>query len=162
MHCASPTGLRCVFDTHVWLDLLVFNDASMRAALAPWQRAGASALVSPATVAELAHVLQHRPWPRAAWAERARAAAAQLHSEPDALLGPQCGLPIAWGDDGWSGPLPRCRDASDQKFLTLAAGGCAPWLLSRDRALLKCRRYRMADGGWGQVCTPLAAPMALA
>ncbi|MBU6435919.1 MAG: PIN domain-containing protein [Betaproteobacteria bacterium] len=161
MQGASPGGPRCVFDTHVWLDLLVFDDAPMRAAMSVWQSAGAITLISPATVAELAHVLQHRPWPRAAWAERAHAAADQLQRQPDALLGPQCGLPIAWGDDGWNGPLPRCRDASDQKFLALAAGGCAPWLLSRDRALLKCRRYRMADGGWGQVCTPLTAPEAL-
>jgi predicted nucleic acid-binding protein len=40
---------------------------------------------------------------------------------------------------------PRCRDTSDQKFVDLALGARAAWLLTRDRALLKlarrCRPY---------------------
>ncbi len=40
---------------------------------------------------------------------------------------------------------PRCRDASDQKFVDLALDARAGWLLTRDRALLKlarrCRSY---------------------
>ena len=40
---------------------------------------------------------------------------------------------------------PRCRDASDQKFVDLALAESAGWLLTRDRALLKlarrCRAY---------------------
>jgi predicted nucleic acid-binding protein len=44
-------------------------------------------------------------------------------------------------DPAW----PRCRDASDQKFVDLAIAESAGWLLTRDRALLKlsrrCRAY---------------------
>jgi len=35
--------------------------------------------------------------------------------------------------------LPRCRDADDQKFIDLAVGAGARWLLTRDRALLELR-----------------------
>ena len=36
-------------------------------------------------------------------------------------------------------PLPRCRDADDQKFLELAARTGADLLVSKDKALLRLR-----------------------
>jgi len=40
-------------------------------------------------------------------------------------------------------PLPRCRDADDQKFLEIARDGEVDWLLTRDKALLRCGRHRL-------------------
>jgi len=40
-------------------------------------------------------------------------------------------------------PLPKCRDADDQKFLEIARDGPAHWLLTRDKALLRCGRHRL-------------------
>jgi putative PIN family toxin of toxin-antitoxin system len=39
-------------------------------------------------------------------------------------------------------PLPRCRDADDQKFLILAARCQADLLITRDKLLLKLARHR--------------------
>ena len=41
-------------------------------------------------------------------------------------------------------PLPRCRDADDQKFLVLAARCHADMLITRDRMLLELARHRQA------------------
>jgi len=40
-------------------------------------------------------------------------------------------------------PLPKCRDADDQKFLEIARDGEVDWLLTRDKALLRCGRHRL-------------------
>jgi len=40
-------------------------------------------------------------------------------------------------------PLPKCRDADDQKFLEIARDGDVDWLLTRDKALLRCGRHRL-------------------
>ena len=39
-------------------------------------------------------------------------------------------------------PLPRCRDADDQKFLVLAARCHADLLITRDKLLLKLAHHR--------------------
>ena len=39
-------------------------------------------------------------------------------------------------------PLPRCRDADDQKFLILAARSQADLLITRDKMLLRLARHR--------------------
>ena len=39
-------------------------------------------------------------------------------------------------------PLPRCRDADDQKFLILAARCRADFLITRDKLLLKLAHHR--------------------
>lgn len=39
-------------------------------------------------------------------------------------------------------PLPRCRDADDQKFLVLAARCRADLLVTRDKLLLRLNRHR--------------------
>ena len=39
-------------------------------------------------------------------------------------------------------PLPRCRDADDQKFLILAARCRADLLITRDKLLLRLNRHR--------------------
>lgn len=46
----------------------------------------------------------------------------------------------ATGEENY--PLPRCRDADDQKFLILAARCAAGFLVTRDKLLLKLARHR--------------------
>jgi uncharacterized protein len=41
----------------------------------------------------------------------------------------------------------RCTDPDDQKFIDLAVGSGADWLVSRDRAVLKLRRRALALAG---------------
>ena len=53
----------------------------------------------------------------------------------------------------------RCTDADDQKFIDLALGYGARWLLSRDRAVLKLARRAQPLGL--AVMTPDAWPAAL-
>lgn len=41
--------------------------------------------------------------------------------------------------------LPQCRDSTDQMFLQLASASNSAVLLTRDKALLKCRNYPLND-----------------
>lgn len=66
----------------------------------------------------------------------------------------------------WTGtsppePLPRCRDADDQKFLEIALCGRARWLVSRDKALLKLARHRLVRAQFS-ILTPEALCLQLA
>lgn len=157
-----------MLDTHLWLELLVFADPSAQGWLA-WLRAReARGVLGPAVWAELQHVLRNTPWAKRDWLARAMAcleqcdgkadkdageAPAQAQTEP---LREACGLALDWFDaDVEISGLPRCKDASDQKFIALAAAADAPLLLSKDRALLKCRRYPLRGGGQGRILPPL-------
>jgi len=50
----------------------------------------------------------------------------------------ECIAPVESAD-----PLPKCRDADDQKFLEIARDGKVDGLLTRDKALLRCGRHRL-------------------
>ncbi|MGA0586752.1 putative toxin-antitoxin system toxin component, PIN family [Dyella sp. KRB-257] len=136
MSAAARDGVpRIVLDTNVCLDLFVFRDvacASLAAALAAGQ---VQAVVDAACRREWLRVLEYpsvpiRPEQRAELRERFDAAVHLL-----AELATSAGL----------APLPTCRDPDDQKFLELALTSDAPWLISKDRDLLKlARRTRKA------------------
>lgn len=113
-----------VLDTNAVLDWLWFADPAMQAVGAAIAGGRCRWWATPAMADELAHVLARGLRPRPG-ADRA------------AVL------------DGWrrwahladapAGPAPpglRCRDADDQKFVDLAVGIGASWLVTRDRALL--------------------------
>jgi predicted nucleic acid-binding protein len=122
-----------VLDTNALLDWLVFRHP----ACADWQaRLAAGSLTWIATAAmrdEWQHVLSRGVG--AAWQpaperlEAAWAALAQLH--------PGIAVPLT---------VPRCRDTDDQKFIDLAIGAGARWLVTRDRALLKLRSRLLRFG----------------
>jgi len=133
-----------VLDTNAVLDWLVFGHPSC----AGWTERFASGsvrwLASTAMRDELAHVLGRgvaigrTPDLAALWAAWERLA---VPTEAVALAGAATRL--------------RCTDADDQKFIDLALGHGARWLLSRDRAVLKlARRARplglavMKPDGW--------------
>ncbi|GAA5077695.1 PIN domain-containing protein [Lysobacter panacisoli] len=119
---------RIVLDTNVCLDLFVFADprvAPLRDAL----RSGAlSGVTDEACRDEWQRVLAY-PVLKLDDATRATCL-----SDYDAVMR------VGTFPRTESNPLPRCADPDDQKFLELAAGCEARWLLSRDDALLKLAR----------------------
>ena len=123
-----------VLDTNVVLDLWLFADprvAPLRAAL---QAGRAQALVTEATLAELSHVLQ-RPFAQA-WATAVDTVLAGLGACSREVPPPPRQAPLP----------PRCSDEDDQKFVDLAWGWPAAWLLSRDRAVLRLARAARSRG----------------
>ncbi|HEY2927515.1 PIN domain-containing protein [Piscinibacter sp.] len=124
-----PSVPAVVLDTNAVLDWLVFGHPSC----AGWTERFASGsvrwLASSAMREELAHVLargianRRTPDVSALWAAWERMA---MPTEAVALAGAATRL--------------RCTDADDQKFIDLALGHGARWLLSRDRAVLKLAR----------------------
>jgi predicted nucleic acid-binding protein len=122
-----------VLDTNAVLDWLVFRHPTC-AAWSGWLEAGCVRLLaSSAMHDELWHVLGRgvaaawQPNPShidAAWVRCVRAV------EPVTLAGSALRL--------------RCTDPDDQKFIDLALGHGARWLVSRDRAVLKlAKRARL-------------------
>jgi predicted nucleic acid-binding protein len=131
----SPTPIpRVVIDTNVLLDWLVFRNPGCDAFVQAVVGGRLQWLATPAMRDELAHVL-------------GRGVAAAWKPDPGAIW-------RAWEQHAMEVPAVaacgtlsrfRCTDADDQKFIDLALGHPARWLLSRDRAVLRlARRARVA------------------
>jgi predicted nucleic acid-binding protein len=119
----------------VVLDLLHFRDAAAAPLLEALHAGDARCFASAACHAELMHVL-----PRFGLeAGAARAIAAQY-----ATLAQDCAAPA---DPGLP-PLPRCKDAEDQKFLELARAARADLLVTKDNALLALARKKHRLAGF--------------
>ena len=133
-----------VLDTNVVLDWLIFAEPTV-AALAQAVAGGRLRWIATAAMRdELAHVLE-----RGLAAARQTDLAAVLDAwDRHAAILPE---PSVQG--------PRCTDADDQKFIDLAVGAGARWLVSRDRAVLKVAR-RAALAGVA-VVTPEALTLQL-
>ena len=118
-----------VLDTNAVLDWLVFRHPSCSLWTPHLENGSVRWLASPAMRDELAHVLSRgvaRAWSpdlEALWAAWERFATA---AEPLALTGAATRM--------------RCTDPDDQKFVDLALGHGARWLVSRDKAVLKLGR----------------------
>lgn len=157
---ASPTGapapvfivadhrpaapLRVVLDTNVLLSLWVFADSRF----APFRGqidAGAWIPLARAdTLAEFARVLGY---PEFQLDNRRQQDIHAAYTRQVMCIAPS--MEPAY-------ELPRCKDRDDQKFLELARDGCADWLISADKAVLKlARRERLA--GRFRILTPEAA-----
>jgi putative PIN family toxin of toxin-antitoxin system len=142
-HCDRRHGLRpatqpglaaailLVIDTNVWLDLLVFDEPSVRRLEAVLVE-GAGCLASAAMRAELGAVLLRS---RFALAPDAQERALTAFDERVRLVAeaPDCRL--------------ACSDPDDRKFLDVAIAHGAHWLLSRDKALLRARRHALRRFG---------------
>ena len=140
----AASAPRVVLDTNVCLDLFVFDDprcAGIRAAL----REGAVEAVTCAACEEEWRAVLEYPQLALHEAARRRAVAAF-----DASVRR---LPVMLEAEG----VPRCADPDDQKFLALAAGAGAHWLLSRDRALLVLARRSLRRCGFA-IVAPQAWP----
>jgi predicted nucleic acid-binding protein len=124
-----PAPPSLVLDTNVVLDWLVFRHPSC-AGLSEHLAAGRLCwIVSTNFRDELDHVLgrgvarSHSPDLPMIWSTWDRLGKVV---EPVEVLGPATRI--------------RCTDSDDQKFIDLALGHGARWLLSRDRAVLKLAR----------------------
>jgi len=120
-----------VLDTNVWLDCFVFANAGCRPLLQALEAGRLDAVATARMRAELEHVLGRglgERWPvnaatvLACWDRHVR-----LVPDP-----PPCRL--------------ICSDSDDQPFIDLALAASVPWLLTRDRALLKLARRARAHG----------------
>jgi putative PIN family toxin of toxin-antitoxin system len=120
--------VRVVLDTNIVLDLLHFRDPLLRSLQQAIDCRRLQCFTDCHCLAELQRVT--------AYAQFRLTAAAQ-----SVLLDAyQRFVVVCEDDDGDAGdddPLPRCRDADDQKFLLLARRCRADLLLTRDRHLLQ-------------------------
>lgn len=134
MHTLPTRTAAVVLDTNVVLDLWLFDDARAAPLRGALEGGRLRALVTSATLAELADVLQ-RPVAigRPATAAQVMAALCACSTE---VAPPATHTPAA----------PRCTDTDDQKFIDLAWTWPATWLLSRDKAVLKLARAGRARG----------------
>jgi putative PIN family toxin of toxin-antitoxin system len=120
---------RLVLDTHVWLDWLVFDDASVAPIREAVERGRVELYIDAPCEAELARVLARGFARRALDAIAQQACIAQcrrLARRIDAVL-----------PEADRARLPACRDADDQKFLEAAAAAGAEFLITKDRELLR-------------------------
>lgn len=137
-------SVRVVLDTNTVMALWWWQDPKLDA-LARALEAGVFQPVARAdTLDELTHVLAYRQFavPPERQVELLAAYTARCQPCP-----PPADEPA---------PLPRCRDADDQKFLEVARDAGATLLISRDKALLRVDRHSLL---WGmfRVRTPEAA-----
>ncbi len=120
--------LRLVLDTNVWLDWLVFADPGIK----PLQTAVAAGdveiVINADCEAELVRVLGY---PLQKWT---------LDTGRQAACIAECRTIVRKVEAPCAITLPDCADSDDQKFLELAAGAGAYYLLSKDRALLALAR----------------------
>jgi predicted nucleic acid-binding protein len=127
-----------VLDSNVVLDWLVFRNPAAGPIEAALAEGRVRWLATPAMRNELAHVLQRGLGPR--WpVDDSWQAAWERYAEPAAA-------PTV------AATVPHCTDPDDQKFIDLAVGVSARWLLTRDRAVLKLARRLRAFGV--EVLTP--------
>lgn len=137
---------RLVLDTNVVLDLLHFADATVSPILNALETRSAHCCVSDETLNELRRVLAY----------------------PEFKIDTEAQTTLLTRYQGWTGPgepvsvhanLPRCSDPDDQMFLELAASTQADFLISKDKALLRLKRYH----GLGfSILTPAEAGALLA
>jgi predicted nucleic acid-binding protein len=152
---------RVVLDTHLWLEMLVFHDS--RAFILRDALRGSSDVLHVAmnhfTLSEL-HSTLRRNWPHEVWRVRAVNVSPTIHAQTEAIEG----LSLLWLNDNDTAAaltlpaLPKCRDPNDVPLFALASAADAAMLISRDKAVLKCRSYAHVSGtGRGVTLTPEAA-----
>src|SRR5258706_8186567 len=121
--------LRLILDTNIWLDLLVFNDASAAPIRAALQTGRAKVFVDPGCYAELERVLA---------TPLAKNRVLDVHAQVDCLKTVlETAEPIVdRAPPAALASLPRCSDPDDHKFLELAFSALADCLITKYQALL--------------------------
>jgi putative PIN family toxin of toxin-antitoxin system len=120
-----PAVLHLVLDTNVALDMLVFDDPTVRPLTEALTAGALTAWVDRETLGELEWVLA---FPTFKLDVAARQAALERYRRLVRLVSEEPATPLP--------ELPRCRDRADQKFLVLAARVGAAWLVSKDKRVL--------------------------
>jgi putative PIN family toxin of toxin-antitoxin system len=134
---------RIVLDTNVCLDLFVFRDPLSSHLLAALHSGAVQAVTREDCRDEWLRVLHY---PQLPIDERMRPSLVDAYDNCLTLLPADA---AAAGE----AQLPRCADPDDQKFLELALGSRARWLLSKDKELLKLDR-RTRAAGWFSIRLP--------
>ncbi len=127
--------MQLVLDTNVWIDWLVFDDASIAPLKAAHRDGRIQIVVNEACFEELSSVL--------AYPEFRLDDAQKVHCLAEVN---RCSSKHVARQRRHTVMLPRCDDPDDQKFLLLAYDAAAEWLLTRDKALLKLHRRLKAAG----------------
>ena len=123
------TPLRLVLDTNVWLDWLVFDDASIAPIRTAVAAGRAEVFIDAACEEELERVLGYDLGKRAVDIAACIAECARVARRIDSPM-----------PEAESARLPACRDPDDQKFLEAALAAGAGFLVTKDRALLDLAR----------------------
>ncbi|MDR2506911.1 MAG: PIN domain-containing protein [Candidatus Accumulibacter sp.] len=126
---------RLVLDTNVVMDLLYFRDFRVLRLEASIRKRGAACFTDSACFAELERVAAYSKFGlsgegRRILLENYRRFVFFWPDDAEGSGRPPCG----------GGTIPRCRDADDQKFLSLAVRCAAALLVTRDRSLLVLNR----------------------
>jgi putative PIN family toxin of toxin-antitoxin system len=129
--------LRLVLDTNVWLDWLVFDDASVMPLKAAVDRGDAEIFIDDACAGELTKVLAYPLRKQILGVDVQAACVAECGRIARAVTSETAAEFLA------SEPLPKCRDADDQKFLELARACGADFLVTRDLLLLELSRRKI-------------------
>jgi putative PIN family toxin of toxin-antitoxin system len=124
--------MKLVLDTNVVMELLHYRDPRSLALMQAITERKLTCLTDLRCLAELQRVLAY---PQFSLDE---AAQQQLYAQYRALATEV----EAQDDTPIDIPLPRCRDADDQKFMELAARSRADLLITRDKELLRLARSR--------------------
>jgi putative PIN family toxin of toxin-antitoxin system len=114
---------RVVFDTNVVVSALLFESGRLAWLREAWQAGRVVPLANKATVQELYRVLAYPKFTLSA-------------SEREELLGDYLPFAELVNMPQRLPPLPRCRDADDQKFIDLAYAARADMLVTGDQDLL--------------------------
>lgn len=130
---------RIVLDTNVWLDLLLFHDPGCAALKEALDDRAVLAVTRKDCREEWRRVLHY---PQLPIDEELRPALEEAfdryaHERPDTALASE-----------ETAALPICADPDDQKFMELAQASGAPWLLSKDKALLVLHRRARERAGF--------------
>lgn len=122
---------RVILDTNVVMDLLVFADASVQPILTALHEKRVVALIHPETFAELVDVLGRRQFGLTENEVIEKSLAWLAFCEPS------------------EAPLPShtyCKDIEDDKFFQLAMLTHCPFLVTKDKLVLKARKRAKRDG----------------
>lgn len=123
---------RLVLDTNIWLDWLVFRDASVLHLQEAVAGGRAEVVIDAACEAELERVLAYDLAKHSLDAAAQAAALAECRRIARRI--------DAAAPDAERASLPRCLDPDDQKFLELALAARADCLVTRDHKLLELAR----------------------
>ncbi|HEV7823252.1 MAG TPA: putative toxin-antitoxin system toxin component, PIN family [Burkholderiales bacterium] len=129
--------LRLVLDTNVWLDWLVFDDAGVAPLKAAVAAGGAQIFIDDACAGELTAVLAYPLRKQILGVDAQAACIAECRRVAQNITAQF--TDVAAGTE----PLPKCRDADDQKFLELARACRADFLVTRDLMLLELSRRKV-------------------
>ena len=125
--------MKLVLDTNIWLDWLLFDDASVAPLKAAVAEGRAEIFIDAAGEAELARVLAYDLGRHSIDAQKQAACLAECRR----IATPLKDIPI----DGTA--LPLCADPADQVFLEAAAAARADYLVTKDRELLDLARRKL-------------------